>query len=797
MPHIVRPKISFFPVFMTLIIVIISVVGTMTWSQYNHAKQSAELSLGQVFEVEKGAVEHLFSPVVNAKTNWSRNQQTQKALQAIQKQWQLTTQANPKLSLELIQKVYDNQPEISLAYYDSIEKPVVSATERQLQDYIPKEQLNWLLEPNQLIKQAEILNNRYSIVAKSHYPPVFQFLQNQGFYVLLAGLGALIFSWIVVSLWQRKAAKQIDNSLVRYYQFVKHSNDWLWEVDKYGNITFSSENSLKIFGYKPAEMVGKSIYHFLFPERAEFDQQNFDTYVSNGADIQNLEIHFQSKNGSPVLIELNAHAQTNPKKQVTAYRGVGRDLTEQKQKQDSIVSMTYYDSLTQLPNRENLVKRLDQHLNQVLQRKDLLLSALIYIDLDDFKDINDYQGNENGNILLKEIANRMSQFVSQKDVVFRISGDQFVLLITSPNRMLMTEFRQKLETFVAEILNLISRPHEIDSQNAIVTASAGIVMIPQDGRTINELLSHANSAMYQAKRDGKNRYCYFDAGMRELEDQRKQMAKELKHAIENNEFELHYQLQMDVDSDNIYGMEALIRWPHPTRNAMVSPADFIQIAVESNHIQAIDEWVIKQATADLAKMQNITNKTIPVSINLSAKALENDELPKLINDQIKNHYLAPSDIRIEVTETSLLKNFDKAINILTELKDRGIGTSIDDFGTGYSSLSYLQKLPVDSLKIDKSFIDGIGSNQQDLKICKLIIQLAQSLDKNLIAEGVQSETQRDLLQKEGCHIIQGYLYSKPMPMSEIILSTSKTSIDATQEAIPQKSELKLVKAVSK
>ncbi len=800
MSHGLKPKISFLPIFIALFLTIGMVISLFVWSHYEQKKEHLQLSLNHALETQKNYLNSLMAPVNRIKSNWSKKQRTQEVLSQTHAIWQKEVGNDSNLSLALFQQTDRTQKTPSsnnrLISVGDLQNTPSQSLLVSLLTKIPVNYLQALNQPSILQKQISANNEQFQIVASYRAPTILEYIESVWLYITAALLAGLLFSLFTVSIWRHRTMKTIDHAQNRYQQFVKNANDWLWEIDKYGTLSYCSENSEKIFGYPAEEMIGLPIYSFLYPNSKEQDEQNLEMYISNGVDISNQEVHFNSSKARPVLLELNAQAYKDEKGQVTAYRGTGRDMTEQKQKQDSIISMVYYDALTQLPNRESLVKKLDQHLNQVMQRKDLVLSALIFIDLDDFKDINDYQSHEVGNALLKEIAHRLSSYVAQKDIIFRLSSDQFVILVISPNRMLMTEFKLRLESFVSEVLSLVNKPLQVEGHNALVSASAGIAMIPQDGRTTSELLSHADSAMFQAKRDGKNRYRYFDASMREQEDHRKQVAKELKQAIENKEFQLYYQLQIDSITDQIYGMEALIRWPHPTRHAIVTPDEFIQVAIDSNHIQAIDEWVIEQTAKDLAELKSTTNTTIPTSINLSAKTMENSRLPEMLDNCIKQYNLVPADLRIEVTETGLLKNIDKTIEILNTLKDHGISSSIDDFGTGYSSLSYLQKLPVDALKIDKSFIDGIGTSSKDLQICKSIIQLAQNLDKKIIAEGVQSEQQKALLEAEGCHIVQGYLYSKPMPISEIIIQLSLKKSANPDWKTKNKTDFRLVKGVA-
>lgn len=767
-----QPNIRFKTIFMSIMLALSVMVFGVVWAVHNYQQQQSIERVNQIINTQTQFIKTLLEPAVSIKNATTRTRQLSKAVNQIKDIWQteLATETNTSLFLSAPQNTQNpqnindlillsnNQLQVDIKALNGIIAISKTATNDPLIQ----------LTDSLVLANAPVINEQFGLIVVKQNPSLISLLEQLAIYITTSIIAALFISWLLIKIWKHRTLKKINHSQARYVQFVENSVDWIWETDRHGNLVYSSNQSTNILGYTPEEVIGHSLFNYLLPKTAEQDERNISLYMGNGSNIESLEVHFNSKGGKPILMELNAQAYKDKNDKVLAYRGVCRDITQSKEHHDSMISMVYFDSLTQLPNRENLIQQLNKHLKEVVQRKDLKLSALLLIDLDDFKDINDLQGHETGDSLLKEISQRMQQFASQSNMVYRLSGDEFVILIKSPNKMLMPEFRQKLHLFIHELLHIIHQPHTVADHNALVSASVGIALIPQDGRTSSEILSHADSAMYQAKNDGKNCYRYFDASMQEQKDYRKQMAKEIKDAILNNEFELYYQLQIDSSNNEIYGMEALIRWPHPTRNAMISPAEFIQIAVDSNHIQAIDKWVIEQAASDIAKLQKATNTSIPVSINVSAKTLENPELPNIIQQQIDTHFLVPSDLRLEVTETSLLRNMDRAVETLEHLRERGVKTSIDDFGTGYSSLSYLQTLPVDTLKIDKSFIDRIASSNNDLQICRSIIQLATSLDKNLIAEGVQSEVQKDLLQKEGCHIIQGYLYSEAKPITEII-----------------------------
>jgi len=764
MSNHLAPKLKFSPLLFTVIISILLVSTATLWPLYEQHKLQALELFNQNSQKQASLLKQLLSPVVKTKNRAKQESNLNKALEKIKPLWQEETQNQPTRFI-LITQDKANLPQVLLDIgqvnisLDKLQPALALAT---------TENNLFNIDSNLHLSTQSIYDQRFGLLVIQKQPNAFETIQKIAPYTGLAILLSIMLSWLILKFWKGRTIHKINQSQARYKQLVESSMDWIWETNRDGNITYSSEQCYTLLGYQPQEMLGKPIFSFLNAATSEQEEKNIMLYMKNSSNINNLEVHFQTKNGNPKLVMMNGQVFYAKDDKIAGYRGINRDITQQKQRHDSIISMALFDSLTQLPNRANLVDRLDKHLNEVVQRKDLTLSALLFIDLDGFKDVNDTQGHEVGDKLLKEIAKRMNQLANNPTSAYRLAGDEFVMLIQCQQRTLMPEFKQQLHSYISQLLFSINQPLVVDGENAIVSASIGVALIPQDGRTTSEILSHADSAMYQAKRDGKNCYRYFDASMQQVEDQRKQMAKEIREAIENNEFKLHYQLQINAETEEIYGMEALIRWPHPTRNAMISPEEFIQVAIESNHIQAIDEWVIKQSTRDIARLEQSIHKTIPVSINLSAKTLENPKLPDLVHQAMEEHYLSPASLRLEVTETSLLKNLDRAVESLELLRKKGIKTSIDDFGTGYSSLSYLQNLPIDTLKIDKSFIDRIATSDSDLQICRSIIQLAQSLDKNLIAEGVQSDVQKNLLKDEGCHIIQGFLYYEPQPIENIV-----------------------------
>ena len=784
---------KFSPILFTIVISVLLVSAATLWPILQQDKQNAIQQLKNESIEQANLLKTLFKPTIESKSQWATNKAKNEAIQKLQNIWNEDIVNLSDFRYFLISKnSTTNEAEVlldigqtNIPLSQSLFKPIFNRS------FSENSVLN--ISEDYFLSIAPIYDDKFGLLILHKQPNLQEIIQKVAPFTGASIFVAIILSWLILKLWRRQTLKHISNDQSRYKQIVESSMDWVWETDRHGKLVYCSEHCFNLLGFTPAEMIEKSFFQFLASSEAQKIEQQVMHLMQKKEPIYNLEASFETKTGAIKNILIQGQPFGNDKGKITGYRGINRDITKQKEKHNTIVNMAFFDPLTGLSNRPNLIEQLNKHLDEVIQRKDLTLSALLFIDLDGFKDVNDSQGHEVGDELLKTIAKRMTSLSGEPTHVFRLGGDEFVVLIRCQNKMLMPDFKILLNEYLSRLLLAINEPLIIDSHSIIVSASVGVALIPQDGRTSSEILSHADNAMYLAKKEGKNCFRYFDASMQELEDKRKQMVRDIKKAIENKEFKLYYQLQIDAGNQKIYGMEALIRWPHPTKNIMISPADFIELAYESNNIQAIDEWVIEESAKDIARMQQSTNRSIPVSINLSAKTLENPNLVNLINNAIEKNFISPSDLRIEVTETTLLKNLNKAVETLNTLKSRGIKASIDDFGTGYSSLSYLQKLPVDTLKIDKSFIDKITTSNSDLEICRSIIQLAKSLDKNLIAEGVQSEIQQKILVDEGCHIIQGFLYAQPEPMSDIIQLLMKPDIKEDSSSLDQNQPMEKLK----
>ena len=439
-----------------------------------------------------------------------------------------------------------------------------------------------------------------------------------------------------------------------------------------------------------------------------------------------------------------------------------QDISERKQAECTIENLAFYDSLTQLPNRQLLLDRLKQALSSSAHSgRD---GALMFLDLDHFKILNDSHGHDAGDSLLRQVAGRLSACLHEDDTVARLGGDEFVVLLEGLSNQDTTAATQA-EVIGERILAFLQQPYQLGENEYQITASIGIAIFKDYEQSLEELLKHADIAMYQAKKAGRNTLRFFDPEMQNAVNNRVDIERELRRALENQQFQLFYQIQVDK-SYRIFGAETLIRWKHPERG-FISPGDFIPLAEETGLIVPIGQWVLETACTQLkAWQQNPAARDLTLSVNVSAKQFHQADFVSQLKDVIKRYSINPLQLKLELTESLLLENIEDTIVTMTALNKIGIQFSLDDFGTGYSSLQYLKRLPLMQLKIDKSFVRDIAVDSSDRAIVRTIIAMAKSLELNVIAEGVETKEQRQILLNKGCEHFQGYLFSKPVPISK-------------------------------
>jgi len=465
-------------------------------------------------------------------------------------------------------------------------------------------------------------------------------------------------------------------------------------------------------------------------------------------------------NGNPRYLELAASPMLDQQGQFVGIIESSRDLTAHLRMRDELeqrkVSLEYqaqHDALTGLPNRLLLIDRLSQGIYHARRQRRSL--ALLFVDLDEFKQINDSFGHEVGDEVLKQVAVRLQSALRSSDTVARLGGDEFNVVLTN------LDDGDQAASAAEKLIREIRQPCTIGEEQFVLTCSVGISVYPKDAQVPSDLMRYADTAMFKAKAAGRNSFRFYTESMTAEAYDRVTLEKQLRDAVAERQFELHYQPQFDVTSDKIIGVEALVRWRHPAQG-LVAPGRFIGLAESTGLIVSIGQFVMQTAFAQVAAWHAAGLTAIRVSVNLSVRELQQPELPEKISGLLEQANCRPEWVELEVTESLFMDHPDLAVKVLNRLRDIGMVITIDDFGTGYSSLSYLKQLPIDRLKIDRSFVDGLPEDGNDSAIASAIIAMGRNLGLRLVAEGVETEAQLDYLRSQGCHEVQGFLFSRPL-----------------------------------
>jgi len=443
--------------------------------------------------------------------------------------------------------------------------------------------------------------------------------------------------------------------------------------------------------------------------------------------------------------------------QVAGVIGLMRDVTERKNAEQQIEYQAYHDALTGLANRRLFQEHLGLALALATRRQGMV--AVLFIDLDHFKVINDTLGHTTGDALLRLIGRRLKSCVREGDTVARVGGDEFTIVLQDMAK------KEDAALVARKVLQCIAEPVALNGHRLYVTASIGITFYPDDGEDAEALLRNADNAVYVAKAEGRNTYQMSTAEMTRAMHERLVLESGLRLALERNEFVLHYQPQIDIRNMRIVGMEALLRWNHPQRGILL-PEQFIRVTEERGYIVAIGEWVLREACAQAARFCARGLPDFRVAVNLSARQLRDHSLVDSVAAALRASGLAPHCLELEITESVAIENVELTLGVLGELRKTGVRIAIDDFGTGHSSLGYLKRFPIDTLKIDKHFVEDLPDGFEDAAIVQAVVQLARGLDLRVIAEGVETQQQLDFLQSHACPEVQGYHFSYPVPARE-------------------------------
>ncbi len=537
-------------------------------------------------------------------------------------------------------------------------------------------------------------------------------------------------------------------------QVFSNGLDGILITDANGVILRVNPMFTEITGYQPEEVIGKH------PNVMKSQRHPPDFYRNLWHDLLTHgrwegEIWNRRKNGEGFSVWENISTVRDEKGELLYMVGMFRDITEQKAHRERIHYLAHYDILTDLPNRTLLHDRL-KHAMAMASRHEREL-ALLFIDLDSFKLINDSMGHPAGDELLKIVAERLQRLVREADTVARLGGDEFVLLLEEPHD------NGGVDQICQRILAALAEPVRLEGRDFAIGASIGVGYYPKDGSTPEELLKHADTAMYRAKELGKGRFCYFDPSLSARANQRFLLESQLRQALELRQLRLVYQPQVSLEDGRPCGVEALLRWRHPTLGS-VPPCEFIPLAEESGLIHAIGRWVLQQACRDAVRWRNL-GKPLRVSVNISGVQFTRGDLLQHVESALAQSGLAPEYLELEITEGVMLHDLSYTTSVLNQLCQRGITIALDDFGTGYSSLTYLKRLAVSRLKIDRSFVSEMDACDE-VAISQLIIQLGRLLRLRVIAEGIETESQYRRLSEMGCDEGQGFLVAKPLELDD-------------------------------
>lgn len=554
------------------------------------------------------------------------------------------------------------------------------------------------------------------------------------------------------------ALEQLRESEERYHSTVELAAIGIAHVDTDGRFIHVNPRFCSTLGYSPDELIGTSVKAISHPEDVDATDGDRDRLRKGEIDFFRREKRYLHKNGSTVWVSLTITSKRDRHGNCLYDISIIEDITARVEAEQKVQYLATHDEMTGLPNRASFLQLLSQTLETCKRyhRK----FAVLFIDLDRFKQINDSLGHEAGDKLLINMADRLRGCLRSSDIVARLGGDEFVVLVQEITR------ETQVALVARNILSAAIKPMEIMGQECRVTASMGICMYPDGAQDEQTLMKHADMAMYQAKEEGKNNYQFYSEAIVSHTIEKMTLETHLRRAVENNEFELHYQAKVNIGTGGIAGVEALLRWNNPELGS-ISPTRFIPVAEEMGLIIPLGKWVLRKACEQNVAWQKAGLGPFCVSVNISPRQFSDPYLTDHIKKVLKDTGLDSSLLELEVTESMIMNNMDEAIRKLTELKALGVRVSIDDFGTGYSSLSQLKQFPIDTLKVDRSFIRELPNDQEDMAITQAVITMGKTLGLTVIAEGVETEAQQTFLKSRACDQMQGFYFSEALPPDQI------------------------------
>lgn len=557
---------------------------------------------------------------------------------------------------------------------------------------------------------------------------------------------------------RKQAEEAVKESRERFRNLVETTSDWVWEVNENGVYIYASPKVRDILGYAPEEVLGKSLLDFMPPEEAQRVADIFKDIAVSRKPFSLLENINLDKAGSRVVLETSGVPVFDDGGNFRGFRGIDRDITERKRAEEIIKYQAHHDLLTGLPNRSQLVLVLKMELDQADRHRRKV--AVLHLDLDRFKVINDSLGRAVGDRLILAVAERLKTLIRKNDTLSRTGSDEFIILLAGINRAEDAAF------YGRNIIDAMRKAFRIDGHEIFITASIGISIYPEDAGQAEKLLANADIAVSHVKKRGRNNYQFFNPAINVRTLELLLLENSLRKTIDRNELVLYYQPQINIRTGEIASLEALVRWKHADLG-MLSPSEFIPVAEEIGYITSIDEWVLRAACLQIKAWLDAGISPLSITVNLSAQQFQRPTLVEMISKMVREIGLDPRYLGVEVTESTAMRDIKLAIPNLNGLHDMGVNLSIDDFGTGYSSLNYLKQFPVQTLKIDQSFIRGVAADPDDQAIVRAVIAMGHNLQMKIIAEGVETDSQLSFLRENGCDEVQGFLFSEARTAGKI------------------------------
>jgi diguanylate cyclase (GGDEF)-like protein/PAS domain S-box-containing protein len=582
--------------------------------------------------------------------------------------------------------------------------------------------------------------------------PGWEFLRSVTPSLAIAIAVISIFTFIVLR-HARQAAGTIQASEARFRDVADASSDWIWETGADLRLCYLSERFATVTAISPNLVLGKPLGDLLHAAESVERWERHQDDLAHQRPFRNLLCLCEDDAGHSRTLRVAGKPITDDKGRHHGYRGTATDITAEIEAERRAQYLALHDPLTGLPNRELFAERLEQAVATVSRRGDV--AAVLCVDLDRFKDVNDTLGHGAGDLLVKGCGERLQACVRETDTVARIGGDEFAIVQVGIEQ---PDGAQKL---CRRVIETLAAPFDLDGHEVLVTASVGVALIPLDGSIPGRLLQNADIALYRAKDEGRNTFRFFEAGMDARLQARKALERDLRLALARNELELYYQPKVELDRNQLSGVEGLVRWHHPERG-LVPPGEFIGVAEETGLIVALGEWVLRRACVQATSWLGLQ-----MSVNISPVQFKQPDLIDTVRRALADSGLEPERLELEITEGILLQNTEAAMTTLRQLKDLGVRIAMDDFGTGYSSLSYLQKFPFDKIKIDRSFVSALETRTDADAIVRAVVGLGHSLGIETCAEGVETLEQLAFLKHEGCDEVQGYYFGRPMTAADL------------------------------